>query len=72
VTNPKRARPPATHTTPDTIAIAPASATACCASPPDCARITARIMAASEESGPITNARFGPNNAYTSSGTIDA
>ncbi len=72
MTKPKRANPPATHTIPETMAIAPASATARCGSPPDCARISDSINAASAESGPMISTRFGPNSEYTSSGTIVA
>ena len=51
------------HTIPDTIAIMPASATARIGSPPDSGRTTARMTAASEESGPSTRMRLGPNSA---------
>ena len=51
------------HTTPDTTAIRPATATARTGSPPDSGSTTARISAASEESGPSTRMRLGPNSA---------
>ena len=55
--------PATTHTAPDTIAIAPASATARCGSPAASGATTARMTAASEESGPSTMMRLGPNSA---------
>jgi hypothetical protein len=51
------------HSVPETTAIIPASATARSGSPPDSGRMTARITAASEESGPRTMIRLGPNSA---------
>ncbi len=69
---PRRARPAATHTTPDTMAIMPPTATARCGSPADSGSTTARITAASAESGPRTMMRLGPNKAYASSGTMVA
>ena len=60
------------HTVPETIAIMPANVTARWGSPPDNGRTTPRMTAASEESGPSTRMRLGPNTAYTSSGTIVA
>ncbi len=45
------------------MAIAPASATARAGSPDDSGSSTARISAASDESGPITKMRLGPNSA---------
>ena len=50
-------------TVPDTIAIMPPRATARTGSPADKGKITARITAASEESGPTTISRLGPKNA---------
>ena len=69
---PRRDRPAATHTTPDTIAIIPPSVTARCESPLARGSTTARITAASAESGPRTRMRLGPNSAYASSGTMVA
>ncbi len=69
---PRRARPAATQTMPDTMAIMPATATARCGSPADSGSTTARITAASAESGPSTMMRLGPNTAYASSGTMVA
>ena len=60
------------HTVPETTAIMLASAMARRGSPPDSGRTTARIKAASEESGPNTRMRLGPNSAYASSGTMVA
>ncbi|MNI26616.1 hypothetical protein D3C73_803260 [compost metagenome] len=72
VTKPSLARPARIHTAPETMAIAAASAIARCGSPPDSGRITARITAAKDESGPSTRMRLGPNNAYANSGTMVA
>jgi hypothetical protein len=72
VMKPRRARPAATQTTPETIAIIPATETARSGSPAESGITTARITAASAESGPRTRIRLGPNTAYTSSGTIVA
>ncbi|MNP82665.1 hypothetical protein D3C76_1813830 [compost metagenome] len=63
VIKPSRATPARMHTVPDTIAIMPARATARCGSPPDNGKITARITAANDESGPSTRIRLGPNSA---------
>ena len=60
------------QTVPETTAIMLAMATARRGSPPDSGRTTARMTAASEESGPRTRIRLGPNNAYASSGTMVA
>ena len=49
--------------TPDTMARAPAMATARAGSDADCATTTARMRGASEESGPSTRMRLGPNTA---------
>ena len=51
------------HITPDTTAIIAAMAMARIGSPPDNGRTTARMTAASEESGPKTKIRLGPNSA---------
>ena len=51
------------QTRPETIAITPASATARSGSPPESGSTTARITAASAESGPSTRMRLGPNSA---------
>jgi len=51
------------HTAPDTRAITPATATARCGSPADKGSTTERINGASEESGPNTRIRLGPNTA---------
>jgi hypothetical protein len=69
---PSRARPAATQTMPDTIAIMPATATAHSGLPADSGSTTARITAASDESGPSTRIRLGPKTAYARSGTIVA
>src|SRR5262245_24704742 len=69
---PRRAKPAATHTTPETIAIAPASVTARWGSPSERGATTARITAASDESGLRTRIRLGPKSAYASNGTIVA
>ncbi len=70
--NPSRARPAATHTTPETIAIMPADRDrplriACRERQHD-----GEDHGASAESGPSTRIRLGPNRAYASSGTIVA
>ncbi len=52
--------------------MAPASATARCGSPAESGATTARMTAASAESGPSTMIRLGPNSAYASNGTIVA
>ena len=70
--NPRRDRPAATHATPETIAISPPCATARSESPLARGSTTARITAASAESGPSTRMRLGPNSAYASSGTMVA
>ncbi len=72
MTKPKRARPVARQTRPDTMAMAPASATARSGLPFERGRTTARIRGAREESGPRTRIRLGPKTAYASSGTIVA
>ena len=69
---PSRANPAATQTVPETIAIMLASATARIGSPPESGNTTAMITAASEESGPRTRMRLGPNSAYASSGMMVA
>ena len=69
---PRRARPAAMDTTPDTIAIAPASAIARSGLPAESGATTARITAASAESGLRTRIRLGPNIAYATNGTIVA
>ena len=51
------------HTSPDTTAIMLATATARIGSPAESGSTTARITAASEESGPSTRMRLGPNSA---------
>ena len=61
--NPRRPSPTRMHTVPDTIAIIPAMAMARAGSPPDSGRTTARMTAASDESGPSTRMRLGPNSA---------
>ena len=61
--NPRRARPARMHAVPETIAIMAARAMARAGSPPDSGRTTARMTAASEESGPSTRMRLGPNSA---------
>jgi hypothetical protein len=63
VMKPRRASPAPTHRAPDTIAIIPPIATARCGSPADSGSTTARITAASAESGPRTRIRLGPNSA---------
>ncbi|MNG10568.1 hypothetical protein D3C84_940450 [compost metagenome] len=63
VMKPRRAMPARMHTAPETMAIIPARATARWGSPPDRGRTTARMTAASEESGPSTRIRLGPNSA---------
>ena len=60
---PSLASPAAMHTTPETIAIMLASEIARTGSPPDSGKTTARMTAASDESGPNTKMRLGPNNA---------
>ena len=72
VMKPSRANPAAMQTAPETIAIMLARATARIGSPPESGKITARITAASEESGPRTRIRLGPNSAYASSGMMVA
>ena len=47
----------------EAIAIMLARATARCGSPPESGKMTARMTAASEESGPSTRMRLGPNSA---------
>ena len=54
------------------IASIPARATALAGSRPPSGRMIPAITAASEESGPSTITREGPNTAYTSSGTMVA
>ena len=54
------------------IASIPARATALVGSRPPSGRMIPAITAASEESGPSTITREGPNTAYTSSGTMVA
>ncbi|MNZ96415.1 hypothetical protein D3C78_1156070 [compost metagenome] len=51
------------HTTPDTTAIMLARVMARIGSPPESGSTTARISAASDESGPSTRMRLGPNRA---------
>jgi hypothetical protein len=72
VTNPRRVTPTRMHTAPDTTAIIPAKATARAGSPFERGSTTPRMTAASEESGPRTRIRLGPNTAYAISGTIVA
>jgi hypothetical protein len=63
VMKPRRARPKAIQITPETIAMVPAIATARSASPAESGSTTAKITGASEESGPSTRIRLGPNRA---------
>ena len=63
VTKPSLASPATMPIRPTAMAIAPASATARAGSPADSGSSTARISAASDESGPITRMRLGPNSA---------
>ena len=63
VTNPSLANPAPMQISPVNSAIAPASATARAGSPADSGSTTARISAASDESGPSTMMRLGPNSA---------
>src|SRR5262245_23447111 len=55
---------------PETIAIIAPVARARCGSPAEMGSTTARITAASAESGPRIRIRLGPKSAYASSGTI--
>ncbi|MNH09245.1 hypothetical protein D3C79_686930 [compost metagenome] len=63
VIKPRRSRPAPIHTNPDTNAMALARAMARRGSPPDNGSTTARMIAASAESGPSTRIRLGPNSA---------
>ncbi|MCY1312762.1 hypothetical protein D9M70_632120 [compost metagenome] len=63
VMKPSFSRPAPTQTSPDTSAMALARAMARKGSPPDNGSTTARMMAASAESGPSTSMRLGPNRA---------
>ena len=55
--------PAMTQIAPETSAIALASVMARIGSPPDSGRTTPRMTAASDESGPRTRIRLGPNSA---------
>ena len=72
VMKPSRMTPARMQISPETIAMAPARATARIGSPAESGRTMARMIGASEESGPSTRMRLGPNRAYTSSGTMVA
>ena len=63
VMKPSFASPAPMQIRPTASAIAPASATARAGSPAASGSTTARISAASDESGPITRMRLGPNSA---------
>ncbi|MNH22743.1 hypothetical protein D3C72_2295900 [compost metagenome] len=63
VIKPRRSKPAPIHTSPHTRAMALARAMARMGSPPDKGSTTARMIAASAESGPSTRMRLGPNKA---------
>ncbi|MNL74790.1 hypothetical protein D3C87_2004780 [compost metagenome] len=63
VMKPSRSKPSTMQNRPATMAIRLATATARMGSPPDTLSTTARIGAASAESGPSTRIRLGPNIA---------
>ncbi|MNT83328.1 hypothetical protein D3C72_2231800 [compost metagenome] len=60
---PSRIRPSTMQNRPETMAIRLAAATARMGSPPETLSTTARMGAASAESGPSTRMRLGPNSA---------
>ena len=61
--NPRRSTPAAMQTRPVTMAIRLATMIARAGSPADSGSTTAKITAASEESGPSTRMRLGPSKA---------
>ncbi len=60
---PRRSNPAPMHTSPETSAMALAMEIARIGSPLDSGSTSARMMAASAESGPNTRMRLGPNSA---------